>query len=72
MLRIKKYQEIFGEENYFLELLEHTDIPKQKFITEKLIELHKTYDIPVVATNDCYYVEKEDKNTQDVIMALGK
>lgn len=72
VLRIKKYQEIFGEENYFLELLEHQDIPKQRFITEKLIELHQNYNIPVVAANDCYYVEKDDKKTQDVIMALGK
>ncbi len=72
VLRIKKYQEIFGEENYFLELLEHDDVPKQKFITEKLIEFHNTYDIPVVATNNCYYVDKDDKSTQDVIMALWK
>ncbi len=72
VLRIKKYQEIFGEDSYFLELLYHEDIPKQKFITQKLIELHKKYEIPVVAANDCYYVDKDDKNTQDVIMALGK
>jgi len=70
--RIKTYQEVFGAENYFLELLDHSDVPKQRFVTEKLIEIHKTYDIPVVATNDCYYVNKEDKSTQDVIMALGK
>ncbi|MCH8518427.1 DNA polymerase III subunit alpha [Candidatus Gracilibacteria bacterium] len=69
--RIEMYQEIFGKDNYFLELLYHSDIPKQEFITEKLIELHKKYEYPLVACQNVYYVEKEDKKTQDVIMALG-
>lgn len=69
--RIKEYQNIFGEENYYLELLYHDDIPKQKLITDKLIELNKEYNIPVVATNNCFYVNKSDAKTQDVIMALG-
>jgi len=50
----------------------HDDVPKQKTITEKSIALHEAYNIPVVATNNCYYIEKEDKDTQDIIMALGK
>ena len=70
--RIKEYQELFGYERYYLELLDHSDIPKQKLITQRLIELHKDYSTPVVATNNSYYIEKEDKGTQDVIMALGK
>ena len=71
MERIEMYQSIFWEENYFLELLYHSDIPKQDFITDRLIELHKKYHIPVVACQNVYYVEKEDSKTQDVIMALG-
>lgn len=69
--RIKFYQDIFGEENYFLELIYHDDIPKQRLITDKLIEISKKYSVPSVATNNCYYVEKTDKTTQDVIKALG-
>lgn len=68
--RINDYKWVFGEENYFLELIYHDDIPKQKLVTDKLIDLHKNYNLQVVATNNCYYVEKEDKNTQDVIQAL--
>jgi len=68
--RIQEYIKIFWEENYFLELIYHDDIPKQKLITDKLIELSKKYELQVVATNNCYYIEKEDKKTQDVIMAL--
>ena len=69
--RIKLYQEIFWEDNYYLELLYHDDIPKQQFVTDKLIELHKEHGFQVVATNDCYYLSKDDKSTQDIIMALG-
>lgn len=68
--RIKKYEETFWEENYFLELLYHDDIPKQNLVTDKLIELHKSYDLKVVAANNCYYVSEEDKKTQDIIMSL--
>ncbi|RKW21233.1 DNA polymerase III subunit alpha, partial [Candidatus Gracilibacteria bacterium] len=69
--KIKEYQEIFGKENYFLELLYHDDIPKQNFVTDELIKISKKYEIPVVACNNCYYIDKTDKKTQDVIMAMG-
>lgn len=68
---IRFYQSIFGKENYFLELLFHSDIPKQELVTNRLIEIYKKYSIPVLAANNCYYIEKEDKTTQDIIMCLG-
>ena len=68
--RIKQYQDLFWIENYYLELLYHDDIPKQKLVTDKLIDIHKNYSIPVVATNNCFYLDREDKKTQDVIKAL--
>jgi DNA polymerase III alpha subunit len=48
----------------------HEDIPKQKLVTDKLIDLSKMFDLQVVATNNSYYIDPEDKKTQDVIMAL--
>jgi len=54
-----------------VELLYHDDIPKQKLVTDTLIELHKKYNFKVVAAQNGYYIEKSDKQTQDVIMALG-
>ena len=68
--RIKVYQEIFGEENFYLELLDHRDIPKQDTVTNKLIDLNKKYNIPVVACQNTYYINQDDKETQDVIQAL--
>ena len=69
--KIKEYQEIFWKENYFLELLYHDDITKQNFVNDELIKISKKYEIPVVACNNCYYIDKTDKKTQDVIMAMG-
>ncbi len=69
--KIREYQDLFWIENYYLELMYHDDIPKQRLVTDKLIEIHNNYDIPVVATNNCFYIDKEDKKTQDVIKALG-
>lgn len=67
--RIKEYEEVFSWE-FYLELLYHNDIPKQRIVTDTLIELHKKYWFKVVAANNCYYIEKTDKQTQDVIKAL--
>lgn len=69
--KIREYQDIFWEDDFYLELLYHDDIPKQNVVTDKLIEIHKNYGIPVVAANNCYYVDPEDAKTQDVIQALG-
>jgi len=52
-------------------LIYHDDVPKQRFVTDKLIELNSKYNISVVATNNCFYIEKTDAKTQDVIMALS-
>ncbi len=68
--RIQFYQGIFWEENYFLEILDHKDIPKQELVSKRNIELHKKYGIPLIATNNCYYIHKDDKTTQDIIMSL--
>jgi DNA polymerase-3 subunit alpha len=68
--RIKVYQDIFGKDNFFLELLDHRDIPKQDVVTNKLVEINKNYGIPVVACQNTYYINPEDKETQDIIQAL--
>lgn len=68
--RINEFEAVFPWD-FYVELLYHDDIPKQKLVTDTLIELHKKYNFKVVAANNCYYINPEDKQTQDVIMALG-
>ncbi|MGO9612049.1 MAG: PHP domain-containing protein, partial [Dissulfurispiraceae bacterium] len=54
-----QYKHILGPENFFLEL-QHNGIPEQEEVNKQLIEMSKDLHIPVVATNDCHYLKKED------------
>ncbi len=64
-----KYNEIFGEGNFFLEVQDH-NIPEQKEVNAGIVELSKETGIPLVATNDVHYVRKEDSKTHDVLMCI--
>lgn len=66
-----KYQSIFGKENYYLELQHHPQIPEQERANKMIIELAKKLDIPLIATNDCHYVNKDDAEAQDIIMLIN-
>ncbi len=65
-----EYLDIFGEGNYFIEIQDHgyTD---QKRILPNLIKLSKETGIPLVATNDCHYINKDDAKMQNVLMCIG-
>src|SRR5690606_34871968 len=65
--KIGWYQDVFGKENFFLEL-QHHDIPMLHALNRWLIE-HRGYaDIPVVATNDVHYVLAEDYDAHDTLL----
>jgi DNA polymerase-3 subunit alpha len=66
-----KYQEIFGKDNFYLELQHHPNIREQKIVNEALIEISKKYKIPLVATNDCHYLKPEDAEAQDILMLIN-
>jgi len=66
-----KYQEIFGKENFYLELQHHPNIREQKFVNERIIEISKKLKIPLVATNDCHYLRPEDAEAQDILMLIN-
>ncbi|MDD4410016.1 MAG: DNA polymerase III subunit alpha, partial [Candidatus Pacebacteria bacterium] len=66
-----KYQEIFGKGNYYLEVQNHPTIPEQQKVNELIIELAKKLDIPLVATNDCHYILKDDAEAQDILMLIN-
>ncbi len=66
-----KYQEIFGRDNFYLELQHHPNIPEQKTVNRELINISKKYGIPLVATNDVHYLKKEDKEAQDILMLIN-
>ncbi len=64
-----KYQAIFGEGNYFLELQDH-GIGSQKIVNQSLIRLHKETNIPLVATNDTHYIFAADADAHDILLCI--
>lgn len=65
----RHYQEIFGEENFYLEIMEN-GIPEQKIANAGLIEISKELSIPLIATNDCHYLEREHSEAHDVLLCI--
>lgn len=63
------YREIFGPENFFLELQDH-GLEEQQRINPGLIRLSQELGIPTVATNDVHYVNQEDAAIQDILLCI--
>ena len=64
-----QYQDIFGKNNFFLELQDH-GIADQKRIVPYLVKLSQECDIPLVVTNDCHYIRREDSRIQDILLCI--
>ena len=67
---IEEYIDIFGRENFYLEL-QNNGIDGQEKINKGLIELAKEYSVNCVATNDCHYLTKEDAYIQEILLCIG-
>lgn len=67
---VKNYIEIFGKENYFLELQDHPLIENQMIVNERLKLLAKEYDLKLVATNDSHYPRPEDSEAHDILLCI--
>lgn len=64
-----QYQDIFGAGNFYLELQDH-GFAEQRTANRELLKIHKELNIPLVATNDVHYINREDAESQDVLMAI--
>jgi len=65
----KEYASLFGPGDFFLELMP-TPTPEQETLNGELVRMSKKLDIPLVATNDCHYVNRTDAQAHDVLMAI--
>lgn len=63
------YDKLFGRGNYYLELQDH-GITDQKAVNKQLIRISKETGIPLVATNDCHYIKKEDSSTHGILLCI--
>ena len=64
-----EYLDIFGEDNFFLEIMEN-GIPEQKIANEGLISLSKELSIPLIATNDCHYLNVDHAEAHNVLLCI--
>ncbi|HYK45011.1 MAG TPA: DNA polymerase III subunit alpha [Parafilimonas sp.] len=60
---------LFGDD-YFIELQRHNIIEQEK-INSTLLKFAKKYNVPVIATNDSHYTEKEDYNAHDILLCIN-
>lgn len=63
------YQDVFGKENFFLELQEH-DLPEQTYVNRGLLDLAKRHQAPLIATNDVHYCKKSDAQYQEILLCM--
>jgi DNA polymerase III subunit alpha len=67
---IKKYQKIFGQDHFFLEMQHHPEVANWSIVNSKLMELSKETGAPLVATNGCRYAQVEDAEVHDVLICV--
>ena len=63
------YLNVFGEGNFFLEVQEN-GIDIQEEMNQALLEMSKRLSIPLLATNDCHYLDKTDVRAHDVLLCI--
>lgn len=68
---INEYREIFGAENYFLELQHHPELDDQQARNAELIELSKELGVPLVVTKDVHYMTPDDAEAQDLMTCIS-
>lgn len=64
-----RWREIFGADNYFLELMDH-GLSIERRVREGLLEVGRTLGIPPLATNDCHYVTREAAHNHEALLCV--
>jgi len=68
---IAEYQEIFGKENYYIEVMHHPDVEGFTEWRADLISLSKKLNIPLVATQDSHYLCPDDAKAHKTLVAIS-
>lgn len=67
---INLYIEIFGKENFYLEMQDHPLLENQGYVNEELKKLAKQYDLGLVVTFDSHYPRPEDSDVHDILLCI--
>ncbi|MCK9222071.1 MAG: DNA polymerase III subunit alpha [Limnochordia bacterium] len=66
---LKEYIDIFGKDNFFLEVQDH-GLPEQAIVNPELVRMAKKVGVGVVATNDVHYLNQEDARVHDILLCV--
>lgn len=66
---VGQYCDIFGKENFYLELMDH-GMDEERKANRCLIELSKKFDLPLVATNDVHYLKQEHAKAHEIMLCI--
>lgn len=67
---VQVYKNIFGQENFYLELQDHPEIEEYQEVNPKIIKLAKETNTPLVASKDIHYVNPDDRQAQDLLTCI--
>lgn len=65
----REMESIFGKGHYFVEIMDH-DLEDEKRVVPLLVQVSRETGIPLLATNDCHYLRREDADAQEVLMCI--
>ncbi len=65
----EEYRTIFDDRRFFIELMRN-GVENQGLVNERLLEISRELFIPVVATNDCHYLHREDASAHEVLLCI--
>lgn len=66
----RQYADLFGSENYYIEIQRHPKIVDSDRANEKLVKLARNLGLPIVATNDIHYVDPTDAEAQEILLCV--
>ncbi|MBT4153868.1 MAG: DNA polymerase III subunit alpha [Candidatus Magasanikbacteria bacterium] len=67
----EEYNDIFGQDNFYLELQDHPALEGQMAVNTELIAISKELNIPMVVTRDIHYLNPDEAEAQDILRCVG-
>lgn len=68
--KAQEFAELFGEDHYYLELQSHPRFADQERVNQKLVAISRKLGLPLVATNDVHYINKDDAEAHDILLCV--
>lgn len=66
---LTRYVDIFGKDSVFIEI-QRNGVKGQEEVNAQLVGLSRKYGVPLVATNDCHYLKKQDARYHEILLAI--